>query len=221
MARVYLELSRGVLVRAICRVRAAGVSGIYMQFRHLSFQEGLCAQKIMSDDISAWVSNSKQVRKLMLYGVNVIRIIGDPLVWNLPAKLDLSSSLTSKNKIDDEAMRVLGDMLLRSTEGQLRALKCDAFDLRADAMALDLRAKGIGSGAATMLAGVVQFNTTMTSLDLTNNNLGPEGGKAIAKMLEFNTTMTKCNLKYNNLDAAAKHALREAVKGRKGFELKL
>ena len=52
------------------------------------------------------------------------------------------------------------------------------------------------------------------------NKLGPEGGKAIAEALKSGTSvLTKLNVGYNNLGHEEKQQLRDAVKGREGFEL--
>ena len=59
----------------------------------------------------------------------------------------------------------------------------------------------------------------LTSLNLFYNNLGPEGGVAMAKALEVNAVLKKCDLRYNGMGEEAKAALREAVKGKEGFEL--
>ena len=130
--------------------------------------------------------------------------------------LDLSGK-----SIGEEGMRVIGIALLGVATSKLGALKCDAFDMPVGATSLNLSSEGIGPGAATLLAGVVKFTTTLTVLGLGDNKLGPEGAKAIAESLIGNTTLTKVNLRFNSLDDAAKNALREAVKGRKGFVLEL
>ena len=59
-------------------------------------------------------------------------------------------------------------------------------------------------------------------LNLDGNQLGDEGAEAIAAMLRTNRSLTKLSLEGNNkIGDAGKKAVREAVEGRKGFELKL
>ena len=73
---------------------------------------------------------------------------------------------------------------------------------------------------AAALKGV--FNRVVTKLWLNHNNIGPEGAIAIAEALKVNAVLTKLNLEYNsNMGEAGKTAVRDAVKDRSGFELKL
>ena len=61
-------------------------------------------------------------------------------------------------------MLAIGNALLSSTASSLCALQCDAFDVPLGAANLDLRSEGLGAAAATLLAGVLKGNTTITSL---------------------------------------------------------
>merc|ERR1712100_287759 len=55
------------------------------------------------------------------------------------------------------------------------SLKCGSFDLAENATECDLSRKGIMPGAATLLAGVLKFNTRLTHLSLGGNNLTNDG----------------------------------------------
>ena len=99
----------------------------------------------------------------------------------------------SGNQIGDESMRAIGKSLLSSVTSKLGALKCDAFNLPVAAKSLNLSNKGINPAAATLLAGVIKFNGSLTSLDIRANWLDGEG----------------------------KDVIRKAVEGREGFDLKL
>ena len=108
----------------------------------------------------------------------------------------------------------------------------------------------IGDNGAKAIAEALKVNTVLTTLYLGYNSIGVEGAKAIAEALKVNTVLTKLVL-YSNLsigdeDAkaiaealmvntvlnnlgllniilgdAAKTALQDAVKGRRGFQLSL
>ena len=57
-------------------------------------------------------------------------------------------------------------------------------------------------------------------LQLAGNQLGDAGAEAIAAMLRTNRSLMLLHLKENKIGDAGKKALREAVEGREGFELK-
>ena len=72
------------------------------------------------------------------------------------------------------------------------------------------------------LAPEIAVHRSLTKLDLNRNCIGDEGAKALAEALRVNHMVTELDLRENeNIGAAGKEALREAVKGRAGFELKL
>ena len=61
----------------------------------------------------------------------------------------------------------------------------------------------------------------MTSLDVSGNEIDPEGAKALAAGVAASASLTKLDVSYNDIGEEAEEALREAVKGRGGFELKV
>ena len=61
-------------------------------------------------------------------------------------------------------MHAIGNALLGGATSSLCALNCDAFNVPLGAANLDLSNKGLNSAAATLLAGVIKGNTTITSL---------------------------------------------------------
>ena len=61
-------------------------------------------------------------------------------------------------------MHAIGNALLGGATSSLCALNCDAFNVPLGAANLDLSSKGLGAAAATLLAGVIKGNTTITSL---------------------------------------------------------
>merc|ERR1712023_439032 len=83
--------------------------------------------------------------------------------------LGVNGSLTvldiSGNQIGDEGMRAIGKSLLSSVTSKLGTLKCDAFNLP-EAASTVIFNKGIDPAAATLLAGVIKFNGSLTNLDL-------------------------------------------------------
>ena len=82
--------------------------------------------------------------------------------------------------------------------------------------------KQLGSAGGTAIAAALRVNTALQTLNLQWTGLDAEAGKALAEALKVNTTLKKLNLKSNfSMGDAAKQALRDAVAGRDGFELKM
>ena len=78
----------------------------------------------------------------------------------------------------------------------------------------------IGDEGASALGEAVKVNSSLKSLDLQRNGIGDEGATAIGDALRVNASLTRLILDFNddiNDEAAA--ALREVVKGRRGFYL--
>jgi len=73
--------------------------------------------------------------------------------------------LEISGEMGEKKLRALGRALLACSTGCLGSLKCSNFDLPKDATTCDLARKGIGPGAATLLAGVLKFNTLLTRLE--------------------------------------------------------
>ena len=73
------------------------------------------------------------------------------------------ASLDVRGTPDDSALRAVGEGLLDG-EHRIAALKCDAFEVSADAVALDLSSKRITAGTAKLLAGLVKINSALQSL---------------------------------------------------------
>ena len=77
------------------------------------------------------------------------------------------------------------------------------------------------------LAPEIAVHRSLTTLKLYSNSIGHEGAKALAEALRVNHTLVKLDLiSYGisgnyNIGDAGKEALREAVKGRAGFELRV
>ena len=116
------------------------------------------------------------------------------LAESLAVNVGLTCIDLSHNPLGDEAMRAIGTSLLNppSTQHLLRArrsltrragassgcrlgaIQCDAFTLPAGALSADLSSKGIGPGAAVLLAGVLKCNTQLMTLQLASNDLAGE-----------------------------------------------
>jgi len=212
-------------------------SPAYYQFRHLSFQEGLCAQMLASDAVSAWLSNSGHVRELLVYGLNVVKISGcDKLSPRLPALLDLTRSALSiaggTEKLTAEAGGILGDLLLSAGAKHVQAVKIDSWlgelnvrQLCGDdpVKSIDCSSKGLGPASGAIIAKLIEGNTSLTSLDLStrsvtddltrivSNNLRAEGGKALAKALAFNTTLTSLDVSGGNVGKEGAIAIVKAL----------
>eukprot|EP00937_MAST-01D_sp_MAST-1D-sp2_P005239 g5239.t1 len=89
----------------------------------------------------------------------------------------------SGNKIGNGGKRAIGKALLSSSTSKLQFLTCDEWSIRTDTTELSLIGKGLGSADAQLMAGVIKFNSPLTTLNLQQNNIGVEGGKAIAEVL--------------------------------------
>ena len=80
----------------------------------------------------------------------------------------------------------------------------------------------IGVEGAKAIAEALKVNTVLTKLVLYSNlSIGDEGAKAIAEALMVNTVLNNLGLLNIILGDAAKTALQDAVKGRRGFQLSL
>ena len=103
----------------------------------------------------------------------------------------------------------------------------------------DVRLNNIVGEGASQLSAVVLANTNIevfneipikemradsfTTLDLSGKNIGVEGGMVVAGLVPAMGSLTKLNAGWNNMskEGEAQAALRKAVEGRAGFELKL
>ena len=68
------------------------------------------------------------------------------------------------NDIGDEGMLMIGNALLSGAASSLYALECDAFHVPLGATDLDLSSKRLGPAAATLLAGVIKGNRSISTL---------------------------------------------------------
>jgi Ran GTPase-activating protein (RanGAP) involved in mRNA processing and transport len=84
-----------------------------------------------------------------------------------------------------------------------------------------LYGNNIGDDGAKAIAKALKANAVLTELSLGGNNIGNDGAKAIAEGLKFNAVLTKLFLWDNNMGDAGKQGVRDVVKGRCGFKLKL
>jgi hypothetical protein len=85
---------------------------------------------------------------------------------------------------------------------------------------LDLYRNNIGPEGAKAIAEVLKVNAVLTFLQLGWNGIGDEGAKAIAEALKINVVLTSLDLRFNsNMGDAGRQAVRDAVKGRSGFQL--
>lgn len=94
----------------------------------------------------------------------------DPSAIVIAALLRNNASLTSldvaSNAIGEDGMQAMGTSLLESTSSKLGALKCDAFEVRAGEIALDLSRKKLRPAAVTLLSGMVKHNITLRTVVL-------------------------------------------------------
>jgi len=87
---------------------------------------------------------------------------------------------------------------------------------------LNLKGCGIGDEGAKALAAGVASSSSLVKLSLGHSEIGGEGVKAIAEAVRVSGSMAYLELKWNfRMGDAAKQSLRDAVRGRQGFELEL
>ena len=79
----------------------------------------------------------------------------------------------------------------------------------------------LGKEAALELVSIFR-EKQMTSVGLGGCSLGADGAKAVAEYLQLSGSLTSLDVNGSNkLDAASKELLRDTVKDRSGFELKM
>jgi Ran GTPase-activating protein (RanGAP) involved in mRNA processing and transport len=98
----------------------------------------------------------------------------------------------------------------------------EALKVNAVLTSVDLQANSIGDDGAKAIAEALKVNAVLTSVDLRFNSIHDDGAKAIAEALKVNAVLTNLDIRANEMvgDAGEK-AVRDAVKDRSGFELKL
>lgn len=64
-------------------------------------------------------------------------------------------------------------------------------------------------------------NSKLQDLDLAFNDVGFPGAEALAALLAVHGELTALNVQYNSLGDEGQGVLRQAVKGRSGFDLKI
>lgn len=88
---------------------------------------------------------------------------------------------------------------------------------------LNLDANELGDEGVSAIATLLKDTsvTRLASLDLRANEIGPKGAETLAAWLAVSGALTMCHLSMNYPGNNGAAALREAVKGRAGFELDL
>ena len=127
--------------------------------------------------------------------------------------------VSHNSQIEGEAAQQLAAAALGSASLEMLS-KVPIKEIREDKHTeLNLNRKGLGSTEAIVLAKLLKGSGVLTDLNLKNNRIGPDGAKALARSLKVNAVLKSCDVRFNGLDEAAKNELRDAVKGREGFEL--
>jgi len=127
----------------------------------------------------------------------------------------LTSLDLSNNSIGEVGFHAIGKALLNSTMSKLGHIKCDAFHLPAGFASLNLSHQGITTSSATLLAGLLKSNSSLTSLDLSYNILfatsGPAFARALAPGIAANGSLTSLGLDGNHLGREGANALAPAI----------
>ena len=119
---------------------------------------------------------------------------------------------------------VLTNLRLDGNNIGVDGAKAIAKALKANAVltVLNLIGNNIGVNGAKAIGEALKVNAVLTTLSLRSNKIGDEGAIAIAEGLKSGTAvLTNLDLVYINMGAAGKQAVRDAVKDRSGFVLKL
>ena len=148
----------------------------------------------------------------------------------------------SQNKLDAEDARALAPALMKTTALENCSLLKNSLDvesatmlakigtekgimlsgMRRDQTEAKLGSQGLQPADAILIGSDLQFMAVLTELYLGGNEIGDEGAKAIAEALKVNAVLNKLSIQYNiSMGGAGKKAVRDAVKGRSGFELEL
>ena len=85
------------------------------------------------------------------------------LVWHLCALVSCVS--VKGNKLGDEGTLALGQALLSNVSSQIAFITCDKFSIGPEDQSLDLKSKGLNAADATLLAGVLKSNSSITSIE--------------------------------------------------------
>ena len=96
-------------------------------------------------------------------------------------------------ELADKGMRELGETLLTLTGLRLGSFKCAAFAVPPAATVVSLEgtsARKLSPGGATLLAGVLQFNTTLTSINLLKNSMGLAAAQRLVRLFRQSRTLT-------------------------------
>lgn len=75
--------------------------------------------------------------------------------------------------------------------------------------------------AAKVLASAINNSGSLKSIDLASNELGADGAKALVDGEAFMGSLTECDLRENLLDDQSKQILRDSVRSRPSFKLRL
>tara|TARA_B110001452_G_scaffold264878_1_gene268616 strand:- start:10 stop:1203 length:1194 start_codon:yes stop_codon:yes gene_type:complete len=84
---------------------------------------------------------------------------------------------------------------------------------------LRLDTNQLGDEGAKAIAAMLRANRSLKDLSLLGNKIGDAGAEAIAAMLRVNRSLNYLDLRGNDIGHPAKQSVRDAVMGRKGFQL--
>jgi hypothetical protein len=135
---------------------------------------------------------------------------GIPCGQELACALQENTALTSLNVrgtgFGSAASVLVGKALLVSVTGRLQYLTCDEWDLGGNAVppVTRLDATGVGSGALTLLAGVLRANSTLLALKVSGIS---ESDCSLLKAVSVNSTLTELDVSNVQLTAGERFPL--------------
>ena len=79
----------------------------------------------------------------------------------------------------------------------------------------------MGPADAILLTADLAVSRSLSSINLNNHDIGSEGAKVLAPAIRDSHSLTAADLRFNQLHDDAEQLVRESVKDRVGFDLKL
>ena len=190
------------------------------QFRHLSFQEALCCQALVSNDCEGFWNDGILRTMEEPFHENTFRIGGESIGRAVAHRFDKALSL----KAPSNQMTAAFDLTKffqflsvselhasRVPDQSLMHTIVDGLHANQTIAVLDLSNNRLQAEAAIHLAKSLKHNTALKKLYLGNNSIGCEGASALAGALRVNTTIRILDLTFNGIRAPGGTDLVEAL----------
>ena len=189
-------------------------------FTHKSFQEffagyHLCFQ-LVSKDISPYILVTdtryfQELREVLKFTCGLLAATSEQIAVALI--ICIANNLNKENLREclPIALECIKECKIENSNFHME-LACTFGACLNVQHAQSLEGKGINDSAVTVLAAVLEANTTLTNLNLSLNNIGSAGDESLATALKTNTNLTKLNLRSNNIGPAGGESLATELK---------